>query len=164
MSKKLSPLSPYALGPNVLALSSSGGAQLEQSVWVSPADKMNHKSGCEYLDKKRNSIPISQAKSEGYSACSRCFASTVLKAPGVRQRFAQSHPRQWVDRSGPAYNERERIAANPTHGSGWIVQVLPIKRRSTNLCPCGASHKVGGECSEATGRQCLDDPRELGGI
>ena len=103
MSKKLSPLSPYALGPNVLALSSSGGAQLEQSVWVSPADKMNHKSGCEYLDKKRNSIPISQAKSEGYSACSRCFASTVLKAPGARQDFAQSHPRQWVDRSSLAY-------------------------------------------------------------
>ena len=48
---------------------------------------------------------------------------------GVRQLFAQSHPRQWVDRSGPAYNERERIAASPTHGSGWIVQVLLIERR-----------------------------------
>lgn len=80
-SKKLSPLSPSALGPNVPALSSSGGAQLEQTVWVSPADKMYHKSACEYLDKKKHSIPISQAKSQGYTACSRCFASTVLKAP-----------------------------------------------------------------------------------
>jgi micrococcal nuclease len=80
-AKKLSPLSPSALGPNVPALSGSGGGQLEQSVWVSAADKMYHKSGCEYLDKKKHSIPISQAKSQGYTACSRCFASTVLKAP-----------------------------------------------------------------------------------
>ena len=50
------------------------------------------------------------------------------------------------------------VLLNPTHGSGWMVQVLPIERRGTNLCACGASHKVGGEWSEATGRLCLDDP------
>src|SRR5262245_27180718 len=69
---------------------------------------------------------------------------------------------------------------NPTHGSGWIVQAQPttnanglvripptavggsfksclLNGASTNLCACGASHEVGGECSEATGRLCLDD-------
>ncbi|HJZ67268.1 MAG TPA: hypothetical protein VKF81_03905, partial [Blastocatellia bacterium] len=43
---------------------------------------------------------------------------------GARQLFAQSHPRQWVDRSNPAYKDgRTRTSLNPTHGSGWNVQV-----------------------------------------
>src|SRR2546426_12694274 len=38
----------------------------------------------------------------------------------------ESHPRQWVDRSSPAYRRRHpRCSPNPTHGSGWIVQVRP---------------------------------------
>jgi hypothetical protein len=43
---------------------------------------MYHKSACDFLDKKKkHSIGLSQAKSEGYTACSHCYASTVLKAP-----------------------------------------------------------------------------------
>ncbi|MFY9554876.1 MAG: thermonuclease family protein [Blastocatellia bacterium] len=80
--KKLSPLPPSALGVNIPALSGSPGTTtLEQTVWVSPSDKMYHKSGCEFLDKKKHTVPLSQAKSGGYTACSRCYASTVLKAP-----------------------------------------------------------------------------------
>ncbi len=80
--KKLSPLPPSALGANIPALSGSLGSSLEPSVWVSPSDKMYHKSGCTFLDiKKKHSIPLPQAKSEGYTACSRCYASTLLKAP-----------------------------------------------------------------------------------
>jgi micrococcal nuclease len=79
--KKLSPLAPSAFGANIPALSGSPSAPLEQSVWVSASDKMYHKSGCDFLDKKKRTEPLSQAKSEGFTACSRCYASTVLKAP-----------------------------------------------------------------------------------
>lgn len=79
--RKLSPLPPSALGVNIPALSGPPSSPGEQSVWVSSGDKMYHKSGCEFLNKKKHSIGLSQAKSEGYTACSRCYASTVLKAP-----------------------------------------------------------------------------------
>jgi micrococcal nuclease len=79
--KKLSPLAPSAFGANIPALSGSPTTSLEQSVWVSSGDKMYHKSGCEFLDKKKHSVPLSQARTEGFTACSRCYASTVLKAP-----------------------------------------------------------------------------------
>lgn len=80
-SKKLSPMPPSALGANIPALSGSPGVPGEPSVWISSVDKMYHKSGCEFLDKKKHTVGLSQAKSEGYTACSRCYASTVLKAP-----------------------------------------------------------------------------------
>jgi micrococcal nuclease len=79
--RKLSPLAPSAFGANIPALSGSPTAPLEPSVWVSAGDKMYHKSGCEFLDKKKRSVPLSQAKTQGFTACSRCYASTVLKAP-----------------------------------------------------------------------------------
>lgn len=79
--KKLSPLAPSAFGANIPALSGSPTTPLEPSVWVSTGDKLYHKSGCEFLDKKKRSVGLSQAKSEGFTACSRCYASTVLKAP-----------------------------------------------------------------------------------
>lgn len=79
--RKLSPLAPSAFGANIPALSGSPAIPLEPSVWVSPGDKMYHKSGCEFLNKKKRSVPLSQAKTEGFTACSRCYASTVLKAP-----------------------------------------------------------------------------------
>lgn len=79
--KKLSPLAPSAFGANIPALSGSPSTPLEPSVWVSTADKMYHKSGCDFLDKKKRSVALSQAKTEGFTACSRCYASTVLKAP-----------------------------------------------------------------------------------
>lgn len=79
--KKLSPLAPSAFGANIPALSGSPTTSLEPSVWVSSGDKMYHKPGCEFLDKKKHSVPLSQAKTEGFTACSRCYASTVLKAP-----------------------------------------------------------------------------------
>lgn len=79
--KKLSPLPPSAFGVNIPALSGSTSTPGEPGVWVSPGDRMYHKSGCEFLDKKKRSAGLSQAKSEGYTACSRCYASTVLKAP-----------------------------------------------------------------------------------
>src|SRR6266850_502514 len=40
--------------------------------------------------------------------------------------LSESHPREWVDCSSPAYIGRPiHCFPNPTHGSGWIVQVLP---------------------------------------
>jgi hypothetical protein len=42
---------------------------------------MYHKSGCEYLGKKKQALPLSQARSGGYLACGRCYPSTTLKAP-----------------------------------------------------------------------------------
>jgi endonuclease YncB( thermonuclease family) len=77
--KKLTPLLPSTIGPNIPSLSGTGAS--EQMVFVSGGDHLYHRSGCEFLDKKKHPIPLTQAKSEGYTACSRCYASTVLKAP-----------------------------------------------------------------------------------
>ena len=79
--KKLSPLAPSAFGANIPALSGTPTTPSEPTVWVSTGDKLYHKSGCEFLDKKKRSVGLSQARSEGFTACSRCFASTVMKAP-----------------------------------------------------------------------------------
>jgi micrococcal nuclease len=81
--KRLTPLLPSEIGPNIPSVSSSTPAPVssEPTVLVSTGDRIYHKAGCEYLEKKRQSIPLSQAKSNGYTACGRCFASTVLKAP-----------------------------------------------------------------------------------
>jgi len=77
--RKLTPLLPSTIGPNIPSLSGTGPS--EQMVFVSGGDRMYHKPSCEFLDKKKHAVPLSQARSEGYTACSRCYASTVLKAP-----------------------------------------------------------------------------------
>ena len=79
--RKLSPLAPSAFGANIPALSGVPSSPLEPSVWVSSGDRMYHKSACDFLDKKKRTVPLSQARSDGFTACSRCYASTVLKAP-----------------------------------------------------------------------------------
>jgi endonuclease YncB( thermonuclease family) len=80
--RRLSPLAPSAIGPNIPAIAGSPAASTsEPSVFVSPDDKIYHKAGCELLGKKRQAMPVSEARSKGYAACSRCFASTVMKAP-----------------------------------------------------------------------------------
>jgi micrococcal nuclease len=80
--RRLSPMPPSALGPNVPAISGTGTtSSSEPSVYVSQEDRLYHKAGCEFLGKKKQTIPLALAKSQGYTACSRCYASTVLKAP-----------------------------------------------------------------------------------
>ena len=80
--RRLSPMPPSALGPNVPAISgASAASSSEPTVYVSHDDRMYHKAGCEFLGKKKQTLPLSLAKTQGYTACSRCFASTVLKAP-----------------------------------------------------------------------------------
>jgi endonuclease YncB( thermonuclease family) len=83
-TRRLSPLPPSAIGPNIPAISGASPASTsssEPSVLISSTDRLYHKSGCELLSKKRQAVGISEAKSKGYTACSRCYASTVLKAP-----------------------------------------------------------------------------------
>jgi endonuclease YncB( thermonuclease family) len=77
--KRLSPMLPSELGPNIPATSSPISPS-EPSVFISTGDRTYHRADCEYLSKKRQAIPLSQAKGDGYTSCSRCYASTVLKA------------------------------------------------------------------------------------
>ncbi|HXG67273.1 MAG TPA: thermonuclease family protein [Blastocatellia bacterium] len=85
---RLTPMLPSEIGPNLPALSGSGSSSSpttgasagEPAVLVSSADRLYHKSGCEYLSKKRRALPLSQARSEGYTACSRCYPSTSMRA------------------------------------------------------------------------------------
>ena len=82
--KKLSPLSPSEVGPNIPALSGSAPAPSipsAQAVFVSDGERISHKAGCPDLGKKRRAQSIAESRAGGYAACSRCFASTVLKAP-----------------------------------------------------------------------------------
>jgi micrococcal nuclease len=79
---RLTPLSPSEIGPNIPATAGAapvGASPSEPMVYAE--DKMYHKAGCELLSKKRQLMPLSQAKSSGHIACGRCFASTVMKAP-----------------------------------------------------------------------------------
>jgi endonuclease YncB( thermonuclease family) len=80
--RRLSPMSPSALGPNIPAISgTSSTSSSEPSVLVSQEDRLYHKAGCEFLGKKRQALPLPLARAQGYTACSRCYASTLLKAP-----------------------------------------------------------------------------------
>ncbi len=84
--RRLNPLMPSDIGPNLPAVSGTPGispaaTSSEQTVLVSSADRMYHKSGCEYLGAKKQAMGISQARSSGYTACGRCYPSTTLKAP-----------------------------------------------------------------------------------
>jgi len=79
---KVAPLAPSAIGPNIPAISGTTSATpSEASVFVSPADKLYHKAGCELLDGKKQTLPLSQARSQGYHPCSRCYPSTSMRAP-----------------------------------------------------------------------------------
>jgi micrococcal nuclease len=79
---KVAPLAPSAIGPNIPAISGTTSASpSEASVFVSPADKLYHKAGCELLDGKKQTLPLSQARSQGYHPCSRCYPSTSMRAP-----------------------------------------------------------------------------------
>jgi len=40
--------------------------------------------------------------------------------------LAESHPRQWVDGSDLFYR-KTGFSRNPTHGSGWMVQILSTR-------------------------------------
>jgi endonuclease YncB( thermonuclease family) len=84
--RRLSPLMPSEIGPNLPAVSGASGVSTastsnEATVLVSSAERMYHKSGCEYLGKKKQAMALSQARSSGYTACGRCYPSTTLKAP-----------------------------------------------------------------------------------
>jgi micrococcal nuclease len=82
--RKLSPMLPSDVGPNLPTLSSgttpTPTAVSGPVVFISGADRLYHKPGCEDLGKRREAITASEARAKGYTACSRCFASTVLKA------------------------------------------------------------------------------------
>ena len=79
--RKLTPLAPSEIGPNLPATSETASSS-EPMVYISSSDRMYHKAGCDYLDKKKQTtISLSKAKAENYAACGRCYASTVLRAP-----------------------------------------------------------------------------------
>ncbi|HEU4389336.1 MAG TPA: thermonuclease family protein [Blastocatellia bacterium] len=79
-NKKLRPLMPSEIAP-ASELPAAPALSSEPIVFVSASDRQYHKEGCEYLAKKSQSVALSKAKADGYGACGRCFASTVLKAP-----------------------------------------------------------------------------------
>jgi endonuclease YncB( thermonuclease family) len=72
---------PSSIPPSTLDPRTPGSVVTEPMIFVSSADRMYHKQGCEYLGKKGRPMMLSEAKAAGYVACGRCFASTVMKAP-----------------------------------------------------------------------------------
>jgi len=70
-----------SIPPNLLDPRTPGTVVTEPMIYVSSADRMYHKQGCEYLAMKGRPMMLSEAKAAGYVACGRCFASTVMKAP-----------------------------------------------------------------------------------
>src|SRR6266481_966949 len=45
-------------------------------------------------------------------------------------RVLESHPREWVDGSDPTYQRARSAFLNPTHGSGWMVQIQPTREHA----------------------------------
>jgi micrococcal nuclease len=80
---RVAPLAPSAIGPNIPAISGASPtvATNEATVFVSPADRLYHKAGCELLEGKKQTLGLSQARSQGYHPCSRCYPSTSMRAP-----------------------------------------------------------------------------------
>lgn len=80
--KRVSPLLPSEIGPNLPTLSSGSTTPSASGpvVFISSSDKLYHKTGCEELGRRKEAITSTEARAKGYTACSRCFASTVLKA------------------------------------------------------------------------------------
>lgn len=82
---KVNPMDPSAIGPNINPLpggtvsSPSPSANPGEATVIVSADKMYHKAGCEFIGKKGRALGISEARSSGYSPCSRCFPSTGVK-------------------------------------------------------------------------------------
>jgi micrococcal nuclease len=75
---KLSPLSPSAIGPNISA-TTSGTTSSEPVVFVSGDKTYHNKANCDLLDKKRKTMGLSEAKAQGYMACSRCYPSHTMQ-------------------------------------------------------------------------------------
>ncbi len=82
---KVNPMDPSTIGPNINPLpggtisSPTPSANPGEATVLVSADRMYHKAGCEFIGKKGRAMGISEAKSSGYSPCSRCFPSTGVK-------------------------------------------------------------------------------------
>jgi|GEM_PF-3249152 len=56
---------------------------------------------------------------------------------------------------------RERVAPNPTHGSGWMVQILSTESVSTQRCARSAPEEREGFVSR---KDLNEPPTAVGGI
>lgn len=55
------------------ASAASAGESNSQTVYITKTGSKYHNSGCQYLRQSKIAISLSDAKAQGYSACSRCF-------------------------------------------------------------------------------------------
>jgi len=53
--------------------------------------------------------------------------------------LSESHPRQWVDGSDPFYTSETGFSLNPTHGSGWMIQILSTRETGFSRNPTHGS-------------------------
>lgn len=62
-----------ACGESTTSLTAESEEDNQGTYYVTSSGKKYHKSTCSYLSKSRISISLSDAKSKGYSPCSRCI-------------------------------------------------------------------------------------------
>lgn len=55
------------------AASPSSGTSTSQTVYITNTGTKYHRAGCQYLRQSQIAISLSDAKAQGYTACSRCF-------------------------------------------------------------------------------------------
>ena len=60
-------------GSSSSSRASSASAPKSQTVYVTNTGSKYHRAGCQYLRKSKIPISLSDAKAQGYSACSRCY-------------------------------------------------------------------------------------------
>ncbi len=51
----------------------SSGQSTSQTVYITNTGSKYHRAGCQYLRQSQIAISLEKAKSQGYTACSRCF-------------------------------------------------------------------------------------------
>lgn len=65
-------LAAYSSGDSSSVTSSTSDTQ-SVTVYITNTGSKYHKNGCQYLRESKNAVTLSQAKSWGYTACSRCY-------------------------------------------------------------------------------------------
>jgi micrococcal nuclease len=79
--RRLTPLPPSAIGPNIPAASTSSvpSPSAEPVVLLSGDRRYHNRHNCELLDARKQSATASAARAQGYTPCSRCYPSATIK-------------------------------------------------------------------------------------
>jgi hypothetical protein len=105
---------------------------ISQTVYVTKTGKKYHSEGCSYLSKSKISMSLSDAKSSGYTACSRCSPPTTVE----KKKETVKEP-----------EKKQSEIKEPSNPTKTDTKTSPAKTTSTQ---CTGITKSGKRCSRMT--------------